>query len=178
MIRWFQLQPNTFVGLNTGRPEMIRAETMCSLNKIGKEYKVNFTSDMLYMNVKGWERDVAISKVSGVHHFCQAGYRVIALVDNEPDNLAAVADVDPHKQVLLLHADTIFKSKRRSLPANSVSGTIFDFSELMRNGGVPEHIQFVWHNVNRRSDIRSSWIRPFSGRSVTSAWIWARRRWS
>ena len=28
IIRWFQLQPNTEVGLNSGRPEELRAETL------------------------------------------------------------------------------------------------------------------------------------------------------
>ena len=32
VIRWFQLQPATFVGLNTGRPEQLRDETLRSLN--------------------------------------------------------------------------------------------------------------------------------------------------
>lgn len=154
VIRWFQIQPNTFVGLNTGRAEAVRAETLCSLNKIGEEYKVNFTSDLLYMNKMGWERDIPVSKVRGVHHYCRAGYRIFALVDNEPENLAAVAEVDPGRQILLLHADTIFKSKRKSLPADSVSGTGYDFSELIRNGGLPEHIQFVWHGVNDHNAVR------------------------
>ena len=32
MIRWFQLQESTFVGLNTSRPEPLRADTLHSLN--------------------------------------------------------------------------------------------------------------------------------------------------
>ena len=28
VVRWFQRQPNTFVGLNTGRPESLRANTL------------------------------------------------------------------------------------------------------------------------------------------------------
>lgn len=33
VIRWFQMQPNTFVALNTGRPEALRSATLRSLNK-------------------------------------------------------------------------------------------------------------------------------------------------
>ena len=40
VVRWYQLQPNTFVGLNTGRPEALRQDTLRSLNELGKEYKV------------------------------------------------------------------------------------------------------------------------------------------
>jgi len=32
VIRWFQLQESTFVGLNTSRPERLRADTLHSLN--------------------------------------------------------------------------------------------------------------------------------------------------
>lgn len=37
-----QLQPNTFVGLNTGRPKRLRPDTLKSLNKRGKDFKVEF----------------------------------------------------------------------------------------------------------------------------------------
>ena len=37
VIRWFQLQPNTEVGLNSGRPEDLRAETLTTLNRLGAE---------------------------------------------------------------------------------------------------------------------------------------------
>ena len=36
VIRWFQIQPSTSVGLNTGRPDAIRADTLRSLNELGK----------------------------------------------------------------------------------------------------------------------------------------------
>ncbi|MBM3943938.1 MAG: hypothetical protein FJ317_00405 [SAR202 cluster bacterium] len=44
VMRWFQIQPRTYVGLNTGRPESMRMETLRSLNRLGEEYKVSFTS--------------------------------------------------------------------------------------------------------------------------------------
>ncbi len=132
VIRWFQTQPKTYVGLNTGRPDFIRADTLRSLNKIGQEYKVTFRNDLLYMNPHGWNREVAISKVSGVLHFQQSGYRIFAYIDNEPENLEAVAEVDPLKQILLLHADTLFKSKRWRLPGGAVSGQGYDPAALIR----------------------------------------------
>jgi len=54
VIRWFQIQPDTYIGLNTGRPESIRKDTLASLNRIGEEYRVHFADDLLYMNTKGW----------------------------------------------------------------------------------------------------------------------------
>lgn len=35
VIRWFQLQESTFLGLNTSRPERLRADTLHSLNALG-----------------------------------------------------------------------------------------------------------------------------------------------
>lgn len=36
VVRWFQKQPNTFVGLNTGRPESLRTNTLKTLNAWGR----------------------------------------------------------------------------------------------------------------------------------------------
>jgi len=132
VIRWFQIQPATFIGLNTGRPEQIRNDTLHSLNRIGLNFNVSFPGDLLYMNPGGWDGKVTASKVDGVRHFQNDGYRVLAFVDNEPDNLEAVADIDPDGNILLLHADTIFKSKRERVPKGAVSGSHYDVRPLVR----------------------------------------------
>lgn len=154
VIRWFQIQPKTFVGLNTGRPECIRADTLHSLNKIGQEFKVRFGNEFLYMNRNGWEGDIVTSKVAGILHFQKCGYRVFACVDNEPENLRAIADVDAQKQILLLHADTLFKSKRKRLPPHAVSGKRYDLAALIHEKALPKHVQFVWHGVNDEANLR------------------------
>jgi len=154
VIRWFQIQPKTFVGLNTGRPECIRADTLHSLNKIGQEFKVRFGNEFLYMNKNGWEGDIVTSKIAGVLHFQKCGYRIFACVDNEPENLRAIAGVDPLKQILLLHADTLFRSKRRRLPPHAVSGKRYDLAELIHEKALPKHVQFVWHGVNDEVNLR------------------------
>lgn len=154
VIRWFQMQPNTFAGLNTGRPEFLRKETLRSLNKLGDEYKVRFANDLLHMNPHGWEKKVADIKAGGVVHFQKAGYRVFAMVDNEPENLNSVSKVDLHQEVLLLHANTIFESKRKKLPARTVSGNIYDITELIHEKALPRHIQFVWHGVNDKVNLK------------------------
>jgi len=48
VIRWFQLQPRTCVGLNTGRPEMLKQETLKSLNKLGTKFKIQFDENLIY----------------------------------------------------------------------------------------------------------------------------------
>ena len=154
VVRWYQLQPNTFVGLNTGRPESLRQDTLRSLNELGKEYKVHFSDSFLHMNPAGWEQEVGNAKVAGVQHFQSAGYRVFAFVDNEPDNLKAVSQIDPQQEILLLHANTIFESKRARLPPHSVKGKTYDLTELIPEKALPKHIQFVWHGVNDEVNLR------------------------
>ncbi len=46
VVRWFQIQPNTAVGLVTGRPETLREDTLRSLNQLGKPYRVHFSDDL------------------------------------------------------------------------------------------------------------------------------------
>ena len=154
VIRWFQLQPGTYVGLNTGRPELIRTETLRSLNKIGSGYKVTFQNDLLYMNRRGWDSNVSASKIEGVVYFQRSGYRIFAFADNEPENLMAIADLDPDGQILLLHADTIFRSEREKIPERTVSGKIYDITELIEEKALPKHVQFVWHGVNDSKNLR------------------------
>lgn len=148
VIRWFQIQPNTHVGLNTARPEFMRADTLRSLNKLGQEYKVHFSDELLYLRPDDWEQSAPRAKAAGVRHFEQAGYRVFAFVDNEPENLQAIADADPGQEILLLHADTIFQSKRDQLPSRTVGGAAYDLTELISEHALPQHIQFVWRGVN------------------------------
>ena len=154
VIRWFQLQPKTSVGLNTGRPESLRKDTIRSLNELGKEYKVRFSKALIHMNPSGWEQEVENAKVAGVRYFQAAGYRVFAFVDNEPDNLRAIAQIDPSKEILLLHANTIFESKRTSLPAHTAKGKTYDLTELIPEKALPKHIEFVWHGVNDEVNLR------------------------
>ncbi|MCK4728086.1 MAG: hypothetical protein KAT27_04110, partial [Desulfobacterales bacterium] len=154
VIRWFQIQPDTYVGLNTGRPESLRADTLHSLNKLGKDYRVSFTNELLHMNHAGWDQEVENAKVAGVLDFQREGYRVFAMVDNEPDNLRAIAKIDPQQEILLLHADTIFESKRTKMPRRTVRGKVYDLTELIPEKALPDRIQFVWHGVNDKANLR------------------------
>ncbi|RMI00783.1 MAG: hypothetical protein D6681_11110 [Calditrichaeota bacterium] len=148
VIRWFQLQPNTFVGLNTGLPESLREDTLKSLNRLGEEYKVHFSPALMHMNPRGWEQEVTRAKVEGIRFFQQQGYRVFAFFDNEPDNLRAVAEIDPDHEILLLHADTLFETRPEGMPSRVVQGNTYDLTYLIPESALPRHIQFVWHGVN------------------------------
>ncbi len=155
MIRWFQLQPNTFVGLVTGRPEALREDTLLSLNQLGKPYRVHFADDLLFMNPGEWEDGVQDVKVGGVNHFQEQGYHVFAFIDNEPANLKALAKAYPGNQLLLLHANTIFESKRERVPSGSVRGNDYRLAELIPDeGALPSHVQLAWHGVNDEANLR------------------------
>lgn len=154
VIRWFQLQPRTTVALNTGRPESLRAETRFLMNAIGEEWRVEFPDELLFMNDGGWEEDVVHSKVAGVRHFQRLGYHVCAFVDNEPSNLEAVAAAEGTDKVLLLHADTLFESRRERLPGGSVSGRHWRVAPLATEERLPRHIRYTWQAVDDRRSLR------------------------
>ena len=126
VMRWFQLQPNTYVGLNTGRNENLRQDTLRSLNILGTEYKVEFEGRLLFMNQGLPDRSTPQVKVDGINYFRNLGYRVFAMIDNEPENLAAISGMPTAEDVMLLHADTMFLSQRQRLPQASISGSVFD----------------------------------------------------
>ena len=147
VMRWFQIQPNTSVGINTARPEYMRADTLHSLNGLGKEFKVSFTSELVFMSPYAWDRDIENCKREGIRYFRRLGYRVVAFVDNEPENLAAVSDMEDSDEIMLLHADTLFESARSRLPRTTVSGDTYDITELAYADTLPSHVQFVWHGV-------------------------------
>lgn len=149
MIRWFQLQPYTTVGLLTGRPETLRAMTLRSLNEVGKPHCVVFDTDVLMMNPRDWGQHVGSAKVDGMRQFSAMGYHVFAMIDNEPQILEALADDPENEEVLLLHADTIFESRRSSMPRDIVQGKDYVLAELVPSEeALPHSVQLVWHGVN------------------------------
>jgi hypothetical protein len=133
VIRWLQSQENTFVGLNTGRPEYMREETLVSLNAIGKPQAVAFSDNLLFMNAYREMDRIPESKVDGMKRFQALGFRIVGFVDNEPENLKAVGEFDRRGETLLLHADTFFSSDRGLMPNTAVSGKVYDISELVLN---------------------------------------------
>jgi hypothetical protein len=106
------------------------------------------------MNPPGWDQEVGNAKIAGVRYFQTAGYHVFAFFDNEPDNLRAVSQIDPDQKILLLHANTIFESKRTKLPTHTVKGKTYDLTELIPERALLKHIQFVWHGVNDEVNLR------------------------
>lgn len=148
VMRWFQIQPGTSVGINTARTERLREDTVRSLNALGSEFKVHFRDNLVYMSPYPWDREIECTKCEGIRYFQERGYRVVAFIDNEPANLEAVAEMEGADDVLLLHADTLFETARSRLPRTTVSGDTYDITELASPEELPRHVQFVWHGVN------------------------------
>jgi hypothetical protein len=159
VIRWFQLQPNTSVGLNTGRPEHLRDETLRSLNALGEEYRVEFSPELLHMNPKGWEEGVVDTKVAALDAFRGQGRRVFAVVDNEPDNIRSMAEADEAGEILFLHAHTLYESRRVPTP-RTVQGESYDITALLSEQHLPQHVQLVWHGVNDEWNLRQFLASP------------------
>ncbi len=155
MIRWFQLQPNTSVGLLTGRPESLRDVTLQSLNRLGEPYRVYFSDDLLVMNPGEWDQDVESTKTAGLQYFQDQGYHVFAMIDNEPSVLEALAPMAESTGMLLLHADTIFESRPISIPRGTARGSDYRLTDLVANeGALPPEVQLVWHGVNDEENLR------------------------
>ncbi|MCX7856384.1 MAG: HAD family hydrolase [Deltaproteobacteria bacterium] len=130
IMKWFQTEPNTSVGLNTGRPEYLRFKTLSALNFLGKQFGIRFKSELLFMNDAGPDAFIPHVKKKGIEYFRRMGYRVFAFVDNEPENLRAIAEMDEVGEILLLHADTLSKSCKSLLTGNCVSGKEYEVEKL------------------------------------------------
>jgi hypothetical protein len=104
VIRWFQIQPRTHIALNTGRPESMRRVTLDSLNAIGASSRVRFDPELLFMRAEAGS--VLDGKTKALDEIEALGLHVVAVVDNEPENLEAMAERRGSGDVLFLHADT------------------------------------------------------------------------
>ena len=146
VVRWFQLQPKTTVALNTGRPEHLREPTLGALATVGAAYRVSFDDDLLLMSPRPQGVGVARGKVEALTELERRGLRVVAVVDNEPENLEAMAAADESGEILFLHASTIFLSSIRPVP-RTVSGTHYDLDGLIEPSDLADHVQLVSSDV-------------------------------
>ncbi|MGH9245301.1 MAG: hypothetical protein ACRD29_13490 [Acidimicrobiales bacterium] len=145
VIRWFQLQPSTFVGLLTGRGERRRAETLRALNAMGRDLNVDFASELLHMKASECG-DAAAAKVEGLRSFVRAGYRPVAVVDHDPAAIRAMIDADGTDDILFLQLRTCASPRLNG--SRTSSGRHFDLRALVGQHDLPDHVQLVWHGVN------------------------------
>ena len=151
VIRWFQIQPGTHVALNTGRPEAMRLITLHSLNAVGEAARVRFDPELLFMGSDATA--VPAAKAIALDKIAARGLRVVAVVDNEPENLAAMAAWRSDRDILFLHADTIFESQRAE-GLGVVTGKAYELGGLIDEDRLREHVELVWHGVNDEDNLR------------------------
>jgi hypothetical protein len=151
VIRWFQLQPKTHVAVNTGRPERSRADTVESLHAIGAAHRVRFDPSLITMAPPGLA--VTDAKVEGIDGLRRRGLEIVAVVDNEPENLTAMAAADRAGTILFLHADTIYRSQSRGAP-RAIGGRRYVLADLVPRTALHERVQLVWHGVNDPVNLR------------------------
>jgi hypothetical protein len=128
----------------------MREDTLESLNTIGAAYRVRFEPQLLFTADDG--ADIPSSKVAAIDELERRGLRVTAVVDNEPENLRAMAAADPTGEILFLHADTIFRSQRDHRD-RMVAGRSYRLTELVPERAFPGRVEFVWHGVNDKVNL-------------------------
>ncbi|MEX2275299.1 MAG: HAD family hydrolase [Actinomycetota bacterium] len=151
VIRWFQIQPGAVVAINTRRPQDMRSETQETLNALGAPHRVRFDPELVFM--RDPEVSVPDGKARALDALAERGLHVVAVVDNEPDNLHAMAQADPAAEALFLHADTIFESRRRPV-SRLVAGKEYGLSTLVCEEDLTSRVVFVWHGVNDERNLR------------------------
>ena len=151
VIRWFQIQPGAHIALNTGRPEAMRLITLDSLNAVGEAARVRFDPELLFMRSDA--TTVPAAKAIALDEIAAREFRVVAVVDNEPENLAAMAASHGEGDTLFLHADTIFESQRAE-GLGVVAGTTYELGGLISEDRLREHVELVWHGVNDEENLR------------------------
>jgi hypothetical protein len=143
---------NTYAALNTARPETLRFCTLQNLNRLGRAHDARFADELLFMQPDAWPESIRTLKCRGVEYFKARGYRVIAFLDNEPENLHAVSEMDPERDILLLHADTLFKSSPSMLPGQAVSGSVYDTTHFRLHGFSTNRVEYAWRcNFERKA---------------------------
>ncbi|MCB9148363.1 MAG: HAD family hydrolase [Caldilineaceae bacterium] len=153
LIRWFQMQPNTRVALVTGRPETQRVATLLMLNTLGETYRVSFRTEWLFMRPTAWASSVAMYKVEAVQQLQGRGFQIMAMIDSEPENLAAIDAADEIKPFLLMHTDTLRFSDPLLLPRHASIGHEFNVHALITMRDLPRQVQLVWSGIRGRDDL-------------------------
>lgn len=157
MLRWLRMQPGVFVALNSSRPESRREETVQALRTLSSRFNLRFSEDLLFL--REGQRDAARpyqSKVDGVEHYRRLDYRVVAVLDDDPEALAAIGREGSAPELLLVQAGDL----AAALPA--------PVDEGRSASGEPAAI--CW-----RGPMAGPHFERFLGTCAPSAWVSVRR---
>jgi hypothetical protein len=151
VIRWFQLQPSTFVGFTTGRPARLRDDLLRSLNRLGKELRAEFDVGLLQMNEADDGGSVIDSRVGALRAFAEAGYHTFAVVESDPAVIRALAAADDNGEILFLHARNTADAPIDT--PRTICGRHFALTALIDEHDLPESVTLVWHGVNDEDNL-------------------------
>jgi phosphoglycolate phosphatase-like HAD superfamily hydrolase len=158
VIRWLTLQPGVEVALNSSRVESRRTETLEALNALGKEYRVSFATERLAMRADDGV-DPYAAKVAGLRRFRDAGFEIAAVIDDDPNAIAAMRTACGSEPVLYLLASQLLNARRRVGPG-VVQGSSWDVTRLAPDFDLPRHVRLVWDGVDRDDAIDEFLRRP------------------
>jgi len=125
------------------------------MTALGESYKIHFDDELVAMNPHG-SNAIARAKCEALERFRQAGYRIVAMVDDQPENAEAMAQSDPHGGTLYLLAHRLFAGTRRTAglqQAPIISGDGFKFDGLMPTEEVSKRVRLVCHHLQARSEL-------------------------
>lgn len=154
IVRWFQIQPNTFVACDTSRTKKLKRETLNALNRIGEPHQVRFSQELLLMRETTTGKGVAATRFRSIRHLQKRGYRIFAVVDSDQESLRAVSKIDPEKEILLLSFKTAPGTGLRTGFPMFFSGKTLNLVDLIDEKTLPQNIQYVWHGINNHANLK------------------------
>ena len=150
-ICWFQMQTRTAVGLKNICSQDMRQQTIKALKKFRKDYQLKLTKELIYFPEN---HSPAESAVESLSYFRKLGYHVICFVDSETQSLDAIASEKGTRDVLLLQADTVYRSNDGPVTAAVEKGSTYELRELVHEKDLPPYIDLVWHGINDRKNMQ------------------------
>lgn len=151
IICWFQMQSRTTVGLKNICSQDMRQKTTQALKKFGKDYQLKLPKEMIHFPKHNSPSESAIESLS---YFRELGYHVICFVDSETQSLDAIASEKDTRDILLLQADTVYRSNDEPVTATVEKGSTYELRELVHEKDLPPYIDLVWHGINDRINMQ------------------------
>ena len=150
-ICWFQMQSRTAVGLKNICSQDMQKKTIQALKKFGKDYQLKLPKELIYFPK---HRAPSESAVESLSYFRKLGYHVVCFVDSETVSLDAIAGEKDTRDILLLQADTVYRSNDMPVTAAVEKGSTYELRELVNEKDLPPAIDLVWHGINDRKNLQ------------------------
>jgi hypothetical protein len=129
----------------------MQKKTIQALKKFGKDYKLKLPKELIYFPK---HRAPSESAVESLSYFRKLGYHVVCFVDSETVSLDAIAGEKDTRDILLLQADTVYRSNDMPVTAAVEKGSTYELRELVNEKDLPPAIDLVWHGINDRKNLQ------------------------